>query len=74
LLPVHHSPCEQAKEIPKDIKSVFSNGVQASHVQQLEKWLASRGFQRGETKARAVAHLLQHGANAAYSLSFNKQR
>ncbi|WIA21444.1 hypothetical protein OEZ85_000653 [Tetradesmus obliquus] len=64
----------QAKQIPRDLKCVFSNGVQASQVHSLQEWLASKGFEVVETKERASVHLLQHGANASYSLSFIKQR
>uniref|UniRef100_A0A383VJR1 Uncharacterized protein n=1 Tax=Tetradesmus obliquus TaxID=3088 RepID=A0A383VJR1_TETOB len=63
----------QAKQIPRDFKSVFSNGVQASQVDSLQDWLEGKGFEVVETKERASVHLLQHGANASYSLSFIKQ-
>ncbi|WIA21445.1 hypothetical protein OEZ85_000654 [Tetradesmus obliquus] len=64
----------QAKEIPGDFKCAFSNGVQASHVRRLQEWLASKGFEVAGTKERAIARLLQHGANVSYMLSFIKER
>jgi hypothetical protein len=62
----------QAKEIPSDFKSVFSNGVQASHIVKLQEWLEDIGFAVTETKERVSAHLLHHGANASHGLSFIK--
>jgi hypothetical protein len=64
----------QAKQIPTDFKAVFSNGVQASHVSRLQAWLTAQGFVAGDKKQRASAHLLHHGANASYSLSFTKEK
>jgi hypothetical protein len=64
----------QAKEIPSDFKSVFSNSVQPSHITILQQWLEDNGLTVTDTKERVSAHLLHHGSNASYSLSFIKTR
>jgi hypothetical protein len=53
---------------------VFSNGVAANSITDLQEWLEAKGFVVTDTKERVSAHLLHHGANASYGLSFIKKR
>jgi hypothetical protein len=53
---------------------VFSNGVQASHIGGLQKWLDKNGFVANETEGTVSAKLLHHGMSASYCLSFIKAR
>jgi hypothetical protein len=57
-----------------DIKTVFSNGVEASHITCLQQWLNDNGSVVAETKERVLAHLHHHGVHASYCLSFSKTR
>lgn len=62
----------QRKNIPNDMKSVFSNAVTARMQAGLVAWLRQQGFTEVERKKTASVHLVQCSTNAGYALSFIK--
>ena len=60
----------QAKRIPADLKSVYSNAVTRQQQQDMQVWLKRKGFTHKEDKSTVSLHIIHQATASNYAVSY----